>query len=260
MSKRVRAEPPAKPAPPKLAIAIPCSRVVDIEWVMELMHWISARKDGGMTALEFFPQAGRIDWGRSVGIDWARNLGVDVCFQLDTDNYPTQPIEKILELVAESFKAGVDIVCAPSVAYNAALMIRAKPDGSPPTGKAPFDVEGSAFGFVAFSKKALAELAPVDFIHNVEGMRYPLYGISTSTSEDYSLCQNWTSHGGRVAIDPRLYFGHGKRVKLLPVFEDAAPEERPTLPIPGFMEVRLTLERKGLPDKPPEATPPAPAP
>lgn len=218
MSKRAHIE-MSGPPNPSIAIGIPSSRNISIDSVQDIMHWTPS--PDFTTYIEYFPTAGRIDWGRSLAWEWAKKLEPDQHWQIDTDCVPLIPIWEAFKFIGEDFQAGFDCIIGPTcAAATGAGMFGLLDPATPLTGLGPMEVKGGAFGFVAFSPKLLKQLAPVGYIRDVVKDSYPIYGWSTDRSEDYQMCDNIRSQGFRICVDGRILVSHMKSTRMVTLFED----------------------------------------
>lgn len=223
----------------KIAIGIPSSREIRVDQVKWLNAWLSDTA-GFEVLLDYDATSGRIDWSRSNLIEIAKRFGAECHIQMDTDVTVLLHLRVLLDRLERDFEAGMDIVVGPTVSFAGHAMIRRKPPAVP-TGLRPFRIDGAAFGFVAFSPKALFALKPRTFMGDVMGKKYPIYGVATDSSEDYDLCKNAEECGLEVWADPFILTGHRKDITQVPSWSDT-PDTR-KLPL-GHLRVVQNLPRE----------------
>ncbi len=214
----------------RILVSIHAARFIPSEFLKDLFNW--TRNTGKhQVYFESHNSSGMIGWSRSLGIESARRQGMDLLIELDTDVRIDNTFTEVIGFINQDIARRFDIVVGPTVGINGRVMIHYTDDmikaGAPPSGKSAFEVKASAFGFVAFSKRYIDSVRPIDMIADLTGKQYPLYMVHRAgTTEDYVACYEAANQKMRTCVDPRIKVAHYKFTPLYVGWVDDDPNLR----------------------------------
>lgn len=213
-----------------MLLGIPCPRTLETEYVSALWSWLADSKEMNAKDVFWEPTPNRIDISISKMIQRAKNEGRGL-LRLDADVFPDMPLDELLGIVQEGFDGGFDLIGAPILSVYKSLMYYPKSKRYMEVKNLPreglIECKMVSGGFMAFSPKLIQAL-PVVAVHNLmtatgipnEGAGNIYITCPPHTTEDVDTCNRVIALKMKIAMDTRLLFAHGKKIKLRMRWDD----------------------------------------